>query len=87
MNERKGPRSLLRTARASSIRSPAGRARLTSSRALPTLTRQTGGIEAIRSRTDWSSILRQRIRVLAWVRAGRPPLSKWHAGNASEDGS
>ena len=25
--------------------------------------------------------------VLAWVRAGRPPLSKWHAGNASEDGS
>ena len=24
--------------------------------------------------------------VLAWVRAGRPSLSKWHAGNASEDG-
>jgi hypothetical protein len=33
--------------------------------------------EAIRTRTDWSSILRQRIRVLAWVRAGRPPLAQW----------
>jgi len=33
--------------------------------------------EAIRTKTDWSSLLRQRIRVLAWVRAGRPPLSKW----------
>jgi hypothetical protein len=33
--------------------------------------------EAIRQRTDWSSLLRQRIRVLAWVRAGRPPLTKW----------
>jgi hypothetical protein len=35
--------------------------------------------EARRTRTDWSSLLRQRIRVLNWVRAGRPPLSKWHA--------
>ena len=35
--------------------------------------------EAIRTKTDWSSLLRQRIRVLAWVRAGTPPLSKWHA--------
>jgi hypothetical protein len=34
-------------------------------------------IEARRTRTDWSSILRQRIRVLWWVRAGRPPLSEW----------
>jgi hypothetical protein len=33
--------------------------------------------EAIRTRTDWSSILRQRIRVLHWVRAGRPPLGQW----------
>jgi hypothetical protein len=42
--------------------------------------------EAIRTKTDWSSILRQRIRVLAWIRAGRPPLSKWHADMMSEDG-
>ena len=41
--------------------------------------------EAIRTKTDWSSLLRQRIRVLAWVRAGRPPLSKWHADMTSED--
>ena len=41
--------------------------------------------EAIRTETDWSSLLRQRIRVLAWVRAGRPPLSKWHADMMSED--
>ena len=41
--------------------------------------------EAIRTKTDWSSVLRQRIRVLAWVRAGRPPLSKWHADMMSED--
>jgi len=33
--------------------------------------------DSIRCRTDWSSILRQRIRVLAWVRAGRPPLAQW----------
>jgi hypothetical protein len=42
--------------------------------------------EARRCRTDWSSLLRQRIRVLAWVRAGRP-LSKWRADMASEDGT
>jgi hypothetical protein len=53
----------------------------------PARDRECWRAEAILSRTDWSSILRQRIRVLAWVRAGRPPLSKWHAGNASEDGS
>jgi hypothetical protein len=41
--------------------------------------------EAIRTKTDWSSILRQRIRVLAWIRAGRPPLSKWYADMLSED--
>jgi hypothetical protein len=35
--------------------------------------------EAVRTRTDWSSLLRQRIRVLWWIRAGRPPLSKWAA--------
>ena len=34
--------------------------------------------EARRSRTDWSSLLRQRIKVLAWVRAGRPPLAQWN---------
>jgi hypothetical protein len=28
--------------------------------------------EARRCGTDWSTLLRQRIRVLAWVRAGRP---------------
>ena len=39
--------------------------------------------EARRSRTDWSSLLRQRIKVLAWVRAGRPPLGQWH-GSISE---
>lgn len=39
--------------------------------------------EATRTRTDWSSLLRQRIRVLYWVRAGRPPLSKWHADMTS----
>jgi hypothetical protein len=33
--------------------------------------------EARRCRTDWSSLLRQRIRALAWVRAGMPPLSQW----------
>jgi hypothetical protein len=41
--------------------------------------------EARRTKTDWSSILRQRIRVLAWVRAGRPPLSNWHADMMSGD--
>ena len=35
-------------------------------------------VEARRTRTDWSSLLRQRIRVLAWAKAGRPPLAKWH---------
>jgi hypothetical protein len=34
-------------------------------------------VEARRCGTDWSSLLRQRIRVLDWVRAGRPPLSEW----------
>jgi hypothetical protein len=42
--------------------------------------------EAIRTSTDWSSLLRQRIRVLWWVKAGRPPLSTWHA-ETSEDRS
>ena len=27
--------------------------------------------------TDWSSLLRQRLRVKDWVRAGRPPLAEW----------
>lgn len=27
--------------------------------------------------TDWSSLLRQRVKVLGWVRAGRPPLSEY----------
>jgi hypothetical protein len=27
--------------------------------------------------TDWSTLLRQRLRVLWWVRAGRPPISDW----------
>jgi hypothetical protein len=40
--------------------------------------------EAIRTRTDWSSLLRQRIRVKAWIKAGRPPLAKWMA-EMSED--
>jgi hypothetical protein len=35
-------------------------------------------LEAVRTHTDWSSLLRQRIRVRAWVRAGRPRLSQWH---------
>jgi hypothetical protein len=33
--------------------------------------------EAVRTNTDWSSLLRQRIRVLHWDRAGRPPLTQW----------
>ncbi len=33
--------------------------------------------EARQTKTDLSSLLRQRLRVLAWVRAGRPPLSTW----------
>ena len=41
--------------------------------------------EARRCHTDWSSLLRQRIRALCWVRAGRPPLSKWLADMMSED--
>ena len=40
--------------------------------------------EARRSRTDWSSLLRQRVTVLAWVRAGRPPLGRWQ-GVTSEN--
>jgi hypothetical protein len=48
----------------------------------PARDRERWRAEAIRSRTGWAQIRRQRIR----IRAGRPPLS-WHAGNASEDGS
>lgn len=33
--------------------------------------------ESRRQCTDMSSLLRQRIKVLAWVRAGRPPLAQW----------
>jgi hypothetical protein len=33
--------------------------------------------EAVRTRTDMSSLLRQRIRVRAWVNAGRPPMAQW----------
>lgn len=33
--------------------------------------------QAKRTRTDWSSLLRQRLRVLAWVRAGRPPWAQF----------
>ena len=51
----------------------------------PTRDREWWRAEAIRTKTDWSSVLRQRIRVLAWVRAGRPPLSKWRADMMSED--
>jgi hypothetical protein len=48
-------------------------------RRLPPRSRAWWRIEARRTRTDWSSLLRQRIRVLAWVRAGRPPLAQWIA--------
>jgi hypothetical protein len=41
-------------------------------------------VEARRTRTDWASLLTQRIRVLHWVRAGRPPLSKWHLQNQED---
>jgi hypothetical protein len=34
-------------------------------------------IESQRGRTDMSSLLRQRIKVLNWVKASRPPLAKW----------
>jgi hypothetical protein len=34
--------------------------------------------EAKRTRTDWSSLHRQRLRVLMWIRAGRPPLNDWN---------
>jgi len=30
--------------------------------------------QAKRTKTDWSSLLRQRIRMVWWVRAGRPSL-------------
>ena len=39
---------------------------------------RAGGRRARRCRPDWSSLLCQRIRVLAWVHAGRPPLGQWH---------
>ena len=31
--------------------------------------------------TDWSTLLRQRIKVLAWIRAGRPPIAEWRRKN------
>jgi hypothetical protein len=40
--------------------------------------------EAIRTQVDWSSLLRQRIKVLAWVRAGRPPLAQWIASQQQQ---
>jgi hypothetical protein len=40
-------------------------------------TREWWRDEARRTKTDWSSLLRQRARVLWWIRAGRPPLSQW----------
>jgi hypothetical protein len=43
--------------------------------------------EAIRTRTDWPSILRQRIKVKAWIKAGRPPLSRWMGDMAPEGGT
>lgn len=39
--------------------------------------REWWGREAVRTKTDWSSLLRQRIRVLGWVRAGRPSISEY----------
>lgn len=41
------------------------------------LTREQWREKARRERTDWSSLLRQRIKVWGWVRAGRPELRKW----------
>lgn len=32
---------------------------------------------ARKTKTDWSSLLRQRLKVMAWLRAGRPPLRAW----------
>ena len=40
--------------------------------------------EARRTRTDWSGLLRQRIKVLWWIRGGRPPLSEWIRSNDIE---
>jgi hypothetical protein len=34
-------------------------------------------VEARRRGTDWSSLLRQRIRVRWWIKAGRPPFGEW----------
>jgi hypothetical protein len=53
----------------------------------PTRDREWWRAEAIRTKTDWSSILRQRIRVLAWIRAGRPPLGQWLRSTQSGDQS
>jgi hypothetical protein len=36
-------------------------------------------VEARRARTDWSSLLRQRVKALGWARAGRPDLKAWLA--------
>jgi hypothetical protein len=33
--------------------------------------------EAKRTQTDWSSLLRQRIKAMWWVRLGRPPLREF----------
>jgi len=33
--------------------------------------------QARRDKTDWSSLLRQRLRVRQWVRDGRPPIGQW----------
>jgi hypothetical protein len=41
--------------------------------------------EAIRTRTDMSSLLRQRIRVRHWVNAGRPPMAEWTRAISSEE--
>jgi hypothetical protein len=43
-------------------------------------------LEALRTRTDWFSLMRQRMRVLAWLEAGRPPLSKWIAQQKNNNG-
>jgi hypothetical protein len=51
----------------------------TVSAAIPVLRhdREWWRAEALRTRADWSRLLRQRVRVLAWVHAGRPPLAQW----------
>lgn len=41
------------------------------------LTREQWRDKARRERTTWSDLLRQRIKVWAWVRAGRPRLREW----------